>query len=112
MKVDDVIIKLSKGFNQVFDDYKGAYVFGISSDRNVHDDEDIEIAALFDIEDKHKREQIWPLIGKIETDMGVFIDLYPYTEESFKNDEEIFNEVKSCGIFYDKFGKINLDKKP
>lgn len=112
MKVDEVIFKLSKSFNQIFDDYKGSYVFGISSDGEVHEDEDIEIASLFDVEDKHKREQIWPIIGKIETDMSVCIDLYPYTEKSFIDDEDIYNEVKDCSIFYDKFGKIKLDKKP
>lgn len=66
--------------------------------------EDIELVALFDIEDKSKREQIWPIIGKVETDLGVCIDLYPYTEEQFKADEDIYNEVMEEGIFYNKLG--------
>ena len=103
--VDEVIVKLSAAFNRIFNDFKGMYVFGIHTDGNLHPDEDIEIAGLFDIEDKSKREQIWPIIGKIETDMDVCIDFYPYTEESFKKDEEIYKEVMEYGIFFDKTGK-------
>ena len=50
--VDEVIFKLSKGFNQVFDDFKGMYLFGASTDGEIHPDEDIELAAIFEIEDK------------------------------------------------------------
>lgn len=102
--VNQVIIRLSKEFNKIFDDYKGMYLFGIHLDGKIHQDEDIELVALFDIEDKSKREQIWPIIGKIETDMEVCIDLYPYTEETFKADEEIYEEVMEEGIFYNKLG--------
>ena len=74
--VDTVIIRLSKEFNKTFDDFKGIYLFGVHLDGKMHSDEDIELVALFDIEDKSKREQIWPIIGKVETDLGVCIDLY------------------------------------
>lgn len=102
--VDEVIIKLSKEFNKIFDDFKGIYLFGVHLDGRMHEDEDIELVALFDIEDKSKREQIWPIIGKIETDLGVCIDLYPYTEEQFKADEDIYDEVMEEGVFYNKLG--------
>lgn len=111
MIVDEVIFKLSNGFNQIFDDFQGMYLFGASIDGNIHEDEDIELAAIFDIEDKSKREQIWPVIGKIETEMDVCIDLYPYTKESFKHDEEIYEIVMEEGIFYNKFGKKELTKE-
>lgn len=102
--VDTVIIRLSKEFNKTFDDFKGIYLFGVHLDGKMHSDEDIELVALFDIEDKSKREQIWPIIGKVETDLGVCIDLYPYTEEQFNADEDIYNEVMEEGIFYNKLG--------
>ena len=102
--VDEVIIKLSKGFNQIFDDFQGMYLFGACVDGNLHEDEDIELAAIFNVEDKSKREQIWPIIGKVETDMDVTIDLYPYTKESFKQDEDIYEEVMEECIFYNKKG--------
>ncbi len=103
--VDEVIVRLSAAFNRVFNDFKGMYLFGIHTDGQMHEGEDIELAGIFDIEDKSKREQIWPIIGKTETDMEVCIDFYPYTETSFKQDEEIYEEVEKNGIFFDKNGK-------
>ena len=103
--VDEVISKIAFAFNRVFKDFKGLYLFGIHTDGELHEGEDIEIAALFDIEDKSKREQIWPIVGKIETELDVCIDLYPYTEASFKKDEEIYEEVMEEGIFYNNKGE-------
>ena len=103
--VDEVISKIAFAFNRVFKDFKGLYLFGIHTDGELHEGEDIELAALFDIEDKSKREQIWPIIVKIETELDVCIDLYPYTEESFKKDEEIYEEVMEEGIFYNNKGE-------
>lgn len=100
--IDKVVLKLAKNFNQVFDDFKGIYIFGDCIESANY--EDIEMVALFDIEDKSKREQIWPIVGKIETELDVSIDLYPYTEESFKKDEDIYNEVMENGVFYDNKG--------
>lgn len=102
--IDKVILKLSHAFNRTFSDFKGIYLFGACTDGKLHQDEDIELAAIFETEDKSKREQIWPIVGKIETECDVCIDLYPYTEESFKQDEEIYNEVMEEGIFYNSKG--------
>lgn len=104
MTVDKIILELSKSFNKIFDDFQGMYLFGVHLDGKMHEDEDIELVAIFEVEDKSKREQIWPIIGKIETEMDVCIDLYPYTQESFKQDEDIYEEVMEEGIFYDKNG--------
>lgn len=101
MTVQDVIKVLSSELKKKFDDFKGIYLFGQFLDGKEHDGEDIEMIALFDAEDKSKREEIWPIVGKIETEMNVCIDLYPYTMEEFKNDEEIYEEVMEEGIFYD-----------
>ncbi len=102
--VDEVILKLSKSFNMVFDDYEGVYLFGIHLDGKMHKDEDIELVAIFKTGDQSKRGQIWPIIGKIETDMDVCIDLYPYTEEQFKADTDLYEEVMENHIFYNKSG--------
>lgn len=103
--VDEVIVRLSKSFNQIFDDFKGMYLFGASIDGEVHEDEDIELAAIFEIEDKSKRDLIWPMVGKVETSMDVCIDLYPFTELTFKQNEDIYEQVMNEGIFYNKLGK-------
>lgn len=104
MTPDEVILKLVQSFNRLFNDFKGIYLFGACTDGKIHKDEDVELAAIFGTEDKAKREQIWPIVGKIETETDVCIDLYPYTEESFKQDEEIYNEVMEEGIFYNNKG--------
>ena len=103
-QVNDVIKRLSITFKRNFEDYKGLYLFGIFLDGKEHEDEDIEIVALFDSEDKSKREQIWPIVGKIETALGVCIDLYPYTKEQFEKDEELYREVMKDGLFFNPLG--------
>jgi len=102
--VHDVIKVLTSAFRKKFDDFKGVYLFGQFLDGKNHEDEDIEIVAIFETEDKAKREEIWPIVGKIETEMDVCIDLYPYTMEEFKQDEELYEEVMEEGIFFDALG--------
>ena len=102
--VDEVIMILSKTLRKRFEDFKGMYLFGAFLDGQQHEGEDIELVALFDIDDQSKREEIWPLIGKIETDLDVCIDLYPYTEQEFQQDEELYEEVMKTGVFYNKVG--------
>lgn len=102
--VNEVIKRLSIAFKRTFDDYKGLYLFGSFLDGKEHKDEDIEIVALFETEDKSKREQIWPIVGKIETALDVSIDLYPYTQEQFEKDEDIYKEVMEEGLFFNPLG--------
>lgn len=108
--VHDVIKVLTSVLRKNFKDFKGLYLFGQFIDGKNHEGEDIEIVAIFEFEDKAKREEIWPLIGKIETDMNVCIDLYPYTMEDFKKDEDLYDEVMEEGIFFDTLG-IMKDKE-
>ena len=103
-QIHEVIKRLSNAFRKNFEDYKGLYLFGAYLDGKEHEDEDIEIVALFDIEDKSKREQIRPVVGKIETELDVCIDLYPYTLEQFKADEDLYEEVMQEGIFFNPLG--------
>lgn len=110
MITDEVIKALCSAFRKNFNDFKGIYLFGQFLDGKNHEGEDIELVALFETEDKSKREEIWRIIGKIETEMDVCIDLYPYTPDGFKNDEELYNEVMEEGKFYDTLG-IMKDKE-
>ncbi len=103
MTLDEIIVKLCTRFNRVFDDFKGMYAFGECVKGKL--DDDVELVALFDVEDKSKREQIWPIVGKIETEYDICIDLYPYTDESFKKDEYIYDQVMEEGIFYNNKGE-------
>lgn len=99
--VKDVIDLLNKALSDNFEDFHGLYLHGVFTDGKNHPDEDIEIVAIFDTEDKHKRELIWPIVGKIETDLDVFIDLHPITMEELKKDDDFYDEVVNKGIFFE-----------
>lgn len=98
--VEETIIQLNRAFSEKFEDFLGLYLYGIFTDGRPHPDEDIEIAAIFEVENKEKRELIWPIVGKIETDLDVYIDLHPITMEDLEKDEEYFEEVVKRGLFY------------
>ena len=97
--VKDTLDLLNKSLGENFKDYHGLYLFGLFTDGKPHTNEDIEIVAIFETEDKAKREQIWPIVGKIETELDVFIDLTPTTMEALKSDEEFYDEVVNNGEF-------------
>ena len=103
--VEDVINLLTKAFKKHFDDFHGLYLYGIFADGKPHEDEDIELVAIFDVEDKYKREMIWPIVGKIETELDVFIDLNPTTMTDLKKDEQLYASIMKKGIFFDASGR-------
>lgn len=98
--VEEAMCLLNKAFKEHFDDFHGLYLHGIFVDGKPHKDKDIEIVAIFDIENKYKRELIWPIVGKVETDLDVFIDLHPITMEDLKKDEDFYDEVVNKGILF------------
>jgi len=99
-EVEAVIKLLIKEFSEKFNDFHGLYLFGIFADGNRHPDEDIEIAAMFDVENKSKREEIWPIVGKVEAEFSVYIDLHPITKEVLEKDDDYFDDVVNHGIFF------------
>lgn len=104
--VYEVINLLTTAFRKKYPDFQGLYLFGQYLDGKNHEGEDIELVAIFDSEDKSKREEIWQIIGKIETEKDVFIDLYPYTIEEFKKDEDLYREVMEEGLFFNAQGEM------
>ena len=100
-KIDEIVVELIKSLKCEFTDFKGIYLFGLFLDGQMHQDEDIELVAIFDNEqDKTKREQIWRIVGKTEEDFNVFIDLHPLTAQELKKDEELYEEITTEGIFF------------
>ena len=98
--VEETISLLQKALSENFDDFHGLYLYGLFTDGKPHPDEDIELVAIFDSENKEKRGIIWPIVGKIETDLDVYIDLTPITMELLKEDEELYDEVINHGKFF------------
>ncbi len=102
-EVDEVITELIKALKSEFEDFDGLYLFGLYLDGKMHEDEDIEIVAIFNKEqDKTQREHIWRVVGKVEESFDVFIDLHPLTIKEFKKDTELYSEVTENGIFFNK----------
>ena len=98
--VEETIKLLNKEFSEKFNDFHGIYLYGVFTDGKPHTNEDIELVAIFEEENQHKRELIWPIVGKIETELDVYIDLHPITMEELKKDEEFYDEVVNKGIFF------------
>lgn len=104
--VEDTINLLSELFKKHFDDFRGTYLIGLHVDGKPHEGEDIELVSIFDSEDKFKREIIWPIVGKVETELDVYIDLNPTTMEALKKNEELYDEVLRYGVFFDSTGQV------
>jgi len=100
--VEDTINLLKKALSESFDDFRGLYLYGPFADGTFDEEDDVELVAIFDYEDKAKRELIWPIVGKVETKLDVFIDLHPTTMEELKKDEEFYDEVINQGMYFPK----------
>lgn len=100
-EVRETIELLIKILKETFNDFHGLYLYGSFVDGSNEKDDDMELVAIFDEENKAKREVIWPIVGKIETERNVFIDLHPVTMDDFKKDEEFYDEVISEGVFFE-----------
>lgn len=98
--VEETINSLNTVLSEKFDDFHGIYLYGVFMDGKPHTDEDIELVAIFDVENKEKRAVLWPIVGKIETDLEVCIDLTPITKEALKADDELYNAVVNFGKFF------------
>lgn len=99
-EVRETIDLLINALKETFSDFHGLYLYGSFADGTNQKDDDIEVVAIFDEENKAKREIIWPIVGKIETQRNVYIDLHPVTMEEFKKDEEFYDEVVNSGVFF------------
>ena len=103
--LEEIIITLCCSLKEQFNDFHGLYLCGIFTDGQMHKGEDIEFVGIFDAEDKYKREIIWPIVGKIEADFDIFIDLHPITMEELKKDEDFYDEVVNDGFFFNTSGQ-------
>lgn len=102
-KIDEIITEIIESLKSNFKDFNGLYLFGIFSDGKMHEDEDIEIVAIFEKEqDKTQREKIWRLIGMVEEKFDVFIDLHPLTVKELKQNTDLYDEINNTGIFFNK----------
>jgi len=100
-KTFQVIEILNKKLKQAFIDFKGCYLYGSQISGNASEESDIDIVAVFDSVNRNKRMDIWGIIGKIEAESDVFIDLHPMTAEELERNPVYYNQVVNNGIFYE-----------
>ncbi len=99
--VDDIVIEIIHKIKEAFPDFKGAYLFGLFSDGQMHEEEDMELAAIFEnIPSKTERETIWRLVGETEEMFDVYIDLHPLTISELQHDKEFCDEILKTGIYF------------
>ena len=99
--VDDIVIDILHKIKEEFSDFKGIYIFGLFSDGKIHEDEDLELAAIFDTSpSKSERELIWRLVGETEEMFDIYIDLHPLTISELQHDKEFCDEILNTGIYF------------
>ena len=96
-----VITELNKKLSETFNDFKGAYLYGSQVNGTSNPESDIDVVAIFVNVDRNKRMDIWGIVGKIEAEMDVFIDLHPMTQQDLEQNPIYYEQVVNNGIFYE-----------
>jgi len=100
-EVKEIVKKLNNQFKKEFDDFKGIYFYGSRAKGTHCEDSDIDIVVLFQKVDRDKRMKIWGIVGEVEYEYDVFIDLHPMTKEELKLNPFYYDQVVNNGIFYE-----------
>ena len=100
-KTQQIIEILNKNLKQTFNDFKGAYLYGSQAKGTANTESDIDIVAVFAEVDRNKRMDIWGIVGKIEAELDVFMDIHPMTQEELERNPIYYDRVVNNGIFYE-----------
>ena len=99
--VGRIINSLNETIKGAYDNFEGLYLYGSYARNNNTQDSDIDVVALFDMTlNREQRLSLWNLIGKIEIDFGVVLDLHPMSKDELENNPIYYNQVVNKGIFY------------
>ncbi len=99
--IDELLVKLNKKIKDLFIDFKGVYLYGSYAAHCAKKNSDIDIVALFDNElTRKERMNLWGIIGKLEAEMDVVLDLHPTTMAALKKNPIYYNQVVNKGIYY------------
>ncbi|MEI8388489.1 MAG: nucleotidyltransferase domain-containing protein [bacterium] len=101
IKTLQVVEYLNTKLKETFTDFKGAYLYGSRVSGSATDESDIDIVAVFDEISRNKRMDIWGIVGRLEAELDVFIDLHPMTIKELERNPIYYNQVVNNGIFYD-----------
>ena len=101
VNIDELISKLNKKIKDLFTDFKGVYLYGSYAAHCAKQHSDIDIVAVFDNElTREKRMDLWGIIGKLEAEMDVVLDLHPTTLAELEQNPIYYNQVDNKGIYY------------
>ena len=99
--ITEVINKLNNTIKNTFNDFRGLYLYGSYANNKNNEESDIDIVALFDKSlNRDQRLNLWNLIGKIELDFGIVLDLHPMSKNELEQNPIYYNQVVNKGIFY------------
>lgn len=100
-KIDIIISKLNSSIKNLFSDFSGVYLYGSYATNSSNSDSDIDLVALFNSDlSREKRMDLWSLVGKMETEMNITLDLHPMTMIELKKNPIYYEQVVDKGIYY------------
>ena len=101
MDNDLIMNKINTSIKEVFKGYKGLYLYGSRAKHTEQPDSDYDIVFLLEkrltLEEKYA---IFGIIGDLEMELGIFIDIHFFTEEELEIDPFYYREVVDYGKFY------------
>ena len=99
--IKEIINSLNTTIKESYSNFNGIYLYGSYASNKNNSDSDIDIVALFNNPlNRQQRLNLWDLVGKIEKDFSIILDLHPMTETQLKQNPIYYNQVVNKGIFY------------
>lgn len=100
-KIDKIILKLNKSIKDLFSDFNGVYLYGSYATGCANKESDVDLVALFNSDlPREERMNLWSLIGKLEAEMDITLDLHPMTMIELKKNPIYYEQVVDKGIYY------------
>jgi len=101
MDNDTIMNKINDSIKEVFKEYKGLYLYGSRAKNTAEPDSDYDIVMLVDkIATLQDRYSVYDVVGDLEVELGIFMDIHFLTEEELEIDPFYYREVVNYGKFY------------
>ena len=96
-----IIELLNKNIKSLFSDFCGVYLYGSYANKTNSENSDIDMVALFNKKlTREQRLQLWTIVGNIEAEYDIILDLHLMNNEELRNNPIYYNQVVNKGIFY------------
>jgi len=108
--MDEIVNKINRELSACFQDYHGLYFYGSRMKGTNHDESDYDLILIFSFMDYTKKLEVAGVIGEIEYEHNVFVDIKIMTQGGESSPESIrkninpafINQAIDNGIFYDR----------